>query len=166
LCGGHRAFGSGHWCRGRRAVVEKPVGFGAGQHPARRHHDGRGARQAAHRTRPTQGVVHLDGVVAKMLSAGNRNLSRMIVEHAPGSLDELARITGKAKSNLSRALKAMAGPGLVRLKRSAAFAVLDGVPGGIRTHGPKIRNLVLYPAELRRRHPVIAEIAPVRNPAV
>ncbi len=25
-----------------------------------------------------------------------------------------------------------------------------GVPGGIRTHGPKIRNLVLYPAELRR----------------
>lgn len=24
-----------------------------------------------------------------------------------------------------------------------------GVPGGIRTHGPQIRNLVLYPAELR-----------------
>ena len=24
-----------------------------------------------------------------------------------------------------------------------------GVPGGIRTHGPEIRNLVLYPAELR-----------------
>ena len=30
-----------------------------------------------------------------------------------------------------------------------------GVPGGIRTHGPQIRNLMLYPAELRgrRRHP-------------
>ncbi len=26
-----------------------------------------------------------------------------------------------------------------------------GVPGGIRTHGPRIRNPVLYPAELRRR---------------
>src|SRR3954466_5194662 len=24
-----------------------------------------------------------------------------------------------------------------------------GVPGGIRTHGPRIRNPVLYPAELR-----------------
>ena len=32
------------------------------------------------------------------------------------------------------------------------------VPGGIRTHGPKIRNLVLYPAELRRHHRTIAEI--------
>ena len=26
---------------------------------------------------------------------------------------------------------------------------LIGVPGGIRTHGPRIRNPVLYPAELR-----------------
>ena len=39
---------------------------------------------------------------AKVLSAGNRDLLRMISEKAPGSLDELARITGKAKSNLSR----------------------------------------------------------------
>jgi predicted transcriptional regulator len=29
----------------------------------------------------------------------------VIVEQAPGWLDELARITGKAKSNLSRALE-------------------------------------------------------------
>ncbi len=42
---------------------------------------------------------------------------RIIVEKAPGSLDELARITGKAKSNLSRTLKTMAGYGLVRLER-------------------------------------------------
>ena len=27
----------------------------------------------------------------------------------------------------------------------------DGVPGAIRTHDPQIRNLVLYPAELRGR---------------
>jgi predicted transcriptional regulator len=54
---------------------------------------------------------------AKILSAGNRELLRVIAEKAPGSLDELARITGKAKSNLSRTLRAMEGYGLVRLER-------------------------------------------------
>ncbi len=54
---------------------------------------------------------------AKVLSAGNRELLRIIVETAPGSLDELARSTGRAKSNLSRMLKTMAGYGLVRLQR-------------------------------------------------
>src|ERR1019366_4320351 len=54
---------------------------------------------------------------AKVLSAGNRDLLRVIGERAPSSLDELARITGKAKSNLSRTLKTMAGYGLVRLER-------------------------------------------------
>ena len=54
---------------------------------------------------------------AKVLSAGNRDLLRVIEEQAPSSLDELARITGKAKSNLSRTLKTMAGYGLVRLER-------------------------------------------------
>jgi predicted transcriptional regulator len=54
---------------------------------------------------------------AKVLSAGNRALLRVIVERAPGSLDELAQITGRAKSNLSRTLKTMEGYGLVRLER-------------------------------------------------
>ena len=54
---------------------------------------------------------------AKVLSAGNRELLRIIVEKAPGSLDELAQITGRAKSNLSRTLKTMEGYGLVRLER-------------------------------------------------
>jgi predicted transcriptional regulator len=54
---------------------------------------------------------------AKVLSAGNRDLLRVIAEQAPASLDELSRITGKAKSNLSRTLKTMAGYGLVRLER-------------------------------------------------
>ena len=54
---------------------------------------------------------------AKVLSAGNRDLLRVIVEQAPGSLDALARITGRAKSNLSRTLRTMAGYGLVRLER-------------------------------------------------
>jgi predicted transcriptional regulator len=54
---------------------------------------------------------------AKVLSAGNRDLLRVIAEKAPASLDELSRITGKAKSNLSRTLKTMAGYGLVQLER-------------------------------------------------
>jgi predicted transcriptional regulator len=54
---------------------------------------------------------------AKVLSAGNRELLRVIAEKAPGSLDELARLTGRRKSNLSRTLKTMAGYGLVRLER-------------------------------------------------
>ena len=54
---------------------------------------------------------------AKVLSAGNRDLLRVIAQKAPGSLDELAQITGKAKSNLSRTLRTMEGYGLVRLDR-------------------------------------------------
>jgi predicted transcriptional regulator len=56
---------------------------------------------------------------AKVLSAGNRELLRIIVEQAPGSLDELAQMTGRAKSNLSRTSKTMAGYGLIRLERGA-----------------------------------------------
>jgi len=54
---------------------------------------------------------------AKVLSAGNRELLGMIAKKAPGSLDELAKLTGRKKSNLSRTLKTMAGYGLVRLVR-------------------------------------------------
>jgi len=54
---------------------------------------------------------------AEVLSAGNRELLHVIAERAPGSLDELARITGKAKSNLSRTLRTMEGCGLVRFER-------------------------------------------------
>ena len=54
---------------------------------------------------------------AKVLSDGNRKLLAIIADKAPGSLDELAHITGRAKSNLSRTLKTMEGYGLVRLTR-------------------------------------------------
>lgn len=54
---------------------------------------------------------------AKVLSAGNRDLLRIIVEKAPGSLEGLAQLTGRKKSNLSRTLKTMANYGLVRLDR-------------------------------------------------
>jgi len=54
---------------------------------------------------------------AKVLSAGNRDLLRVIAEKAPESLYELAQLTGRKKSNLSRTLKTMANYGLVRLER-------------------------------------------------
>jgi predicted transcriptional regulator len=53
---------------------------------------------------------------AKVLSARNRELLRVISEAAPGSIEELARLTGRAKSNLSRTLKTMAGYGIVQLE--------------------------------------------------
>lgn len=64
---------------------------------------------------------------AKVLSAGNRDLLRIIAEKAPGSLEELARITGKAKSNLSRTLNGMASYGLVRLERGDRGRIIPKV---------------------------------------
>ena len=74
---------------------------------------------AAHRVKTDEPKVWFTSTesFAKVLSAGNRELLRVIAEKAPGSLDELARITGKAKSNLSRTLRTMEGYGLVRLER-------------------------------------------------
>jgi hypothetical protein len=40
------------------------------------------------------------------------------------------------------------------LTQHALALFRSGAPDGIRTHGPQIRNLVLYPAELRVRHAV------------
>lgn len=54
---------------------------------------------------------------AKILSASNRALLRLIAERSPGSLDELAQAAGRAKSNLSRTLRTMEHYGLVRLNR-------------------------------------------------
>ena len=54
---------------------------------------------------------------AKVLSVGNRALLGIIAQMAPSSLDELAQLTGRAKSNLSRTLKTMEGYGLVRLEK-------------------------------------------------
>lgn len=53
---------------------------------------------------------------ARVLSAGNRELLRTIVERSPASLNELAQLTGRAKSNLSRTLKKMVDYGLVEME--------------------------------------------------
>lgn len=73
---------------------------------------------------------------AKVLSAGNRELLRTIAEQAPGSLDELARITGGAKSNLSRTRRTMKGYGLVRLERGECGRITAKVMHGPGEAGP------------------------------
>jgi hypothetical protein len=42
-----------------------------------------------------------------------------------------------------------------------AQLTLHGAPDGIRTHGPQIRNLVLYPAELRAHAVLLAGSRPL-----
>jgi len=62
-------------------------------------------------------LVHLDRVVRQGALRSQSRAAARDCREAPGSLDELARITGKAKSNLSRTLRTMEGYGLVRLER-------------------------------------------------
>lgn len=64
---------------------------------------------------------------AKVLSAGNRELLRVIDEQSPGSLEELSQITGRAKSNLSRTLKTMASYGLVRIEKGQGLKLVPRV---------------------------------------
>ncbi len=55
--------------------------------------------------------------VAKVLSEGNRELLHVIATRRPQSLDELATLTGRHKTNLSRTLHTMEKYGIVELKR-------------------------------------------------
>jgi predicted transcriptional regulator len=64
---------------------------------------------------------------AKVLSVGNRELLQIIDEKNPDSLGELAEISGRAKSNLSRTLKTMEAYGLVRLERGARGRIVPKV---------------------------------------
>ncbi|MFP5204218.1 MAG: helix-turn-helix domain-containing protein [Acidobacteriota bacterium] len=54
---------------------------------------------------------------AKVLSDSNRELLRLIAEQAPASIDELAALSGRKKSNLSRTLKTMIHYGLVQMEK-------------------------------------------------
>lgn len=64
---------------------------------------------------------------ARLLSAGNRELLRIIHEQKPGSLDELARITGRATPNVSRTLKKMESFGLVRMEKGQGLKLVPKV---------------------------------------
>ncbi len=56
--------------------------------------------------------------LAGVLSDENRALLRLIREREPRTVLELAELSGRAASNLSRTLRTMEGYGLVRLNRS------------------------------------------------
>ena len=99
---------------------------------------------------------------AKVLSAGNRELLRVIAEKAPGSLDELARITGKAKSNLSRTLQddGRLRPGPPRTRRAwPHHAQSDARPRGT---GPTTHSL----AQGKLSHDRLAASKPDRRQPV
>ena len=65
---------------------------------------------------------------ARLLSVANRGLLSTIIEQSPESLEELAQLTGRAKSNLSRTMKRLAECGLVELE-----------PGEGKRLKPKVR---------------------------
>lgn len=65
---------------------------------------------------------------ARVLSDRNRALLETIAESTPGSLAQLAELTGRQKSNLSRTLKTMARYGIVTLDRGPRGSVIPRVP--------------------------------------
>lgn len=65
--------------------------------------------------------------VAKVLSDKNRALLDLIARTHPGSIGELAALSGRAKSNLSRTLKTMERYGLVRLRQGERGKLVPSV---------------------------------------
>jgi predicted transcriptional regulator len=55
--------------------------------------------------------------LAQVLSSRNKMLLELIAQTKPRSMTELAHLSGRQKSNLSRTLKTMENYGLVSLKR-------------------------------------------------
>ena len=64
---------------------------------------------------------------AKVLSQRNRELLAMIGREKPGSVTELAELSGRSKSNLSRTLKTMSRYGLVELQEGARGTLVPRV---------------------------------------
>jgi len=65
---------------------------------------------------------------ARVLSDRNRALLELIVEAEPESITELASLSGREKSNLSRTLKTLEQYGLVHLKKGPDGKVVPRVP--------------------------------------
>ena len=65
---------------------------------------------------------------AKVLSERNRELLTLIAQEKPDSLTELAALSGRNKSNLSRTLKTMARHGLVELEKGQSGRLIPQVP--------------------------------------
>ncbi len=65
---------------------------------------------------------------ARVLSDRNRALLHLIAQSEPSSLAELAALSGRAKSNLSRTLKTLERYGLVRLNKGEGGRIIPRVP--------------------------------------
>ncbi len=83
---------------------------------------------------------------AKILSESNRELLRVIAETKPQSLAELAKRTGRAKSNLSRTLKTMERHGLVRFEKGKGRTRVPRTP-----YTDVVLDLSLRASRVRRR---------------
>lgn len=76
--------------------------------------------------------------LAEILSDQNQQMLKIMMEKKPATIRELADMTGRRTSNLSRTLKTLATYGIVRLERSnktvcptpkgVKFNVIFGVP--------------------------------------
>ena len=65
---------------------------------------------------------------AKVLSDQNRELLALIAKENPKSISELARLSGRAQSNLSRTLKNMERYGFVTMKKGERGSKRPFVP--------------------------------------
>ena len=75
---------------------------------------------------PTVWVTSFESF-AKVLSESNQELLALIAWEQPGSLTELAELSGREKSNLSRTLKTMSRYGLVDLNAGRRGASIPRV---------------------------------------
>jgi predicted transcriptional regulator len=66
---------------------------------------------------------------AKLLSAKNRALLRLIAERHPKSVSELATLAGRAEQNVMRTLHKLSAVGLVRLDKGEGRAYQPVVAG-------------------------------------
>jgi predicted transcriptional regulator len=66
---------------------------------------------------------------AKLLSAKNRALLRLIAERHPKSVSELAMLAGRAEQNVLRTLHKLSAAGLVRLDKGDGCAYQPVVAG-------------------------------------
>ena len=83
-----------------------------------------------YKVRPDEPKVWFSSIesFAKILSERNRELLRIIAETKPQSLNELAKRTGRAKSNLSRTLKTMERYGLVSFEKGKGRTLVPRTP--------------------------------------
>ena len=83
-----------------------------------------------HKPAPGEPTVWFTSIesFAKVLSQRNRELLEMIGREKPGSVTELAAVSGRSKSNLSRTLKTMSRYGLVELKEGKRGTLVPRTP--------------------------------------